>query len=113
MPTAGPEEQISVGFEKDRLGGAPGALDIRWWFYIWVPGYKLRNRQARLGVSDNGFAFARGGRTHSGEHASQLIAEAEAEAQREIEYWRGQPSHSLGPNGELIPLDEMRPELPA
>lgn len=112
MPTVPAEpEQVSVGFEQDRLGGAPEDRNVRWWFYIWVPGEKLRNQKARLGVEDNGFTFARGGRTHSEERAAQLIALAQAEAEREIAYWRGQPSHALGPAGELIPLRQL-PELP-
>ena len=114
MPSLGPEQQISVGFEKDRVGSDPVfSLDIRWWFYIWIPGGKLRNQDARLGVEDHGFTFARGGRTHSEEDAQHEIEKAQREAEREVEYWRGQPSHALGPNGELIPLGELAPELPA
>lgn len=104
-------EQVSVGFEQDRLGGAPGSLNVRWWFYVWVPGEKLRNQKARLGVEDNGFAFARGGRCRSEQEAQQLIEQAQGEAALEISYWRGQPSHALGANGELIPLTQL-PELP-
>lgn len=111
VPTAGPEEQLNVGFEKDRLGGWPGELNVRWWVYLWVPGHKLRNSRARLGVEDNGFTFARGGRTHSEEHAGQLIREAQTEAEREMSYWRGQPSHALGPSGELVPLGAVAPEI--
>lgn len=108
---AEPEEQISVGFEADRLGGPPDALDVRWWFYVFVPGEKLRNQQARKGVQDYGFAFARGGRCRGAKEAQAHIAEAQREAESEIEYWRGQPSHALGPSGELIPLNQL-PELP-
>jgi hypothetical protein len=104
---------VEMGYERDRVGGAPGSLDIRWWLYLEVPGEKLRNQKARLGVMDNGFRFARGGRAATAEEAEMALAAAYVEAQREVEYWRGQPSHALGAGGELIPLGEtIRPELP-
>lgn len=102
-----------MGYERDRLNGVAGEAEIRWWLYLEVPGEELRNQQARLGVADPGFRFARGGRATTTREAEEALRDALAEAGREVEFWRGQPSHALGPDGELIPLGELRPELPS
>ena len=109
------EPQIEVGYERDRFGppSAWSHLTIRWWLFLFVPGEKLRNQRARQGVVDRGFRFARGGRAATEEEARRLLSAAHSEAQREVDFWRGQPSHALAPNGDLVPLDELLPELPA
>lgn len=104
-----PAEQLEVGYERDRLGSA--GLMIRWWFFAYVPDARGRPQRPRLGVPGNGFRFARGGRVETESEAEAAIAGAQAEAQRELVFWRGQPSHALGVRGELIPLGA--PELPA
>lgn len=104
------EPIIEAGFERDQFGLG---LAIRWWLFLFVPGDRLRNQRARQGVADRGFHFARGGRVSTEEEARRLLSEAHIAAEREVIYWRGQPSHALGGAGELIPLDEVLPELRA
>ena len=105
---------FEYGFERDRVGPAGrDHLVVRWWIFLYTPGLNLRNQRARLGVVDRGFHFARGGRTATEEEARRLLSEAHTDATREAEYWRGQPSHMLGPAGQLVPLDEVVPELTA
>ena len=110
------ETIYEAGFERDRIGDSysndPGHV-IRWWFYVWIPGARLRNQSPRLGVVDRGFRFARGGRSRTADDAGAMLRLAHEEARREAVYWRGQPSHALGAAGELIPLDEVLPELRA
>lgn len=105
------ESVYETGFEKDRLNPGMGET-IRWWVYIFVPGAAMRNQRARLGVIDRGFHFARGGRATDADEAESLIMEAVEVAQHEARFWTGQPSHALGPAGQLIPLDEVIGELP-
>jgi len=100
------------GYERDRVETGHGSLNVRWWLYVFIPGEKLRNQRARLGVVDRGFHFARGGRASEPTDAEYQIRAAYDQARSEAEFWRGQPSHALGASGELIPLDEMLPELP-
>jgi hypothetical protein len=102
---------VEMGYERDRLNMARGSLDVRWWLYIFIPGEKLRPSAPRLGVVDRGFRFARGGRASEATDAEHQIAHAYDLARQEAAYWRGQPSHGLGSAGELIPLDEVLPEL--
>lgn len=105
---------VESGYELDRLG--PSGRDhlvCRWWLYLHVPGDRLRHQAARRGVLDRGFRFARGGRAATVEEAQAHLARAADEARHEAELWRRQPSHRLGPSGELIPLDEILPGLPA
>lgn len=103
-----------AGYERDRIGpNGRGNLVIRWWMFLSVPGARLRNQRPRQGVVDRGFRFARGGRVATEEEAATLLEQARHDAQREVQYWRGQPSHALGPAGELIPLDAIIPELTA
>lgn len=104
MPVA-----LEQGYERDRLAG-PG-LVVRWWFFAHVTGEEGRPQRPRLGVPDDGFRFARGGRTATPEEAEMAITDARIEAAAELEVWRGQPSHALGPGGRLVPLGQL--ELPA
>lgn len=106
-PVAADDSQVDSGYEYDRHPEQAGPDGIRWWVFMFVPGYLLRNQKARLGVTDRGFRFARGGRASTPEEAERLIADAYAEARREASHWTGQPSHALGPGGELIPLDSV------
>jgi hypothetical protein len=103
--------QLEYGFERDRLYAGAGV--VRWWVYVFVPGAEGRPQGPRKGVLDRGFKFARGGRVATNAEAEDALREAFAEGRAEIHFWRGQPSHALGPNGELIPLDALLPELPS
>jgi len=100
---------LDSGYERDRLHGFE--LEIRWWLFVQIDGPHARPQRPRLGVVDRGFRFARGGRVSTAEEAENALRDAHAEARREIEFWAGQPTHALGPLGELIPLDELVPEL--
>lgn len=111
-PTKTGGQVVASGYEFDRHPEQSAGIGIRWWVYVFIPGEKLRNQRARLGVPDRGFHFARGGRAWSAEQAQDRIREAYEVAQHEARIWTGQPSHSLGPNGELIPVDDL-PELTA
>lgn len=104
--------EVDHGYERDRLDGRRG-LPIRWWLYVALDGAEGRPQRPRLGVVDHGFRFARGGRVRTDDAAQAALRAAYEEANRELGFWRGQPSHRLGPNGELIPLGELAPELPA
>jgi hypothetical protein len=104
-------EAFEYGYERDRLSSGANSLDYRWWLYASVPGSKLRPQRPRLGVPDHGFRFARGGRADSEEHAKRLLSAALREADREVDHWRGQPSHALGRGGELVPLIPTALEL--
>lgn len=86
---------------------------MRWWFYVFIPGSLARSREARQGVADHGFRFARGGLAPSVPEAEAQIARSRELARAEIRDWQHQPSHMLGPNGDLIPLGEVVPELTA
>jgi hypothetical protein len=112
QPVQWAAEAVDSGYEFDRHPEQAGPLGIRWWVYIFIPGEKLRNQRPRLGVIDRGFRFARGGRAGSSEEAERLIAEAYEVAAHEARHWKGQPSHELGPAGQLVPLDEVT-DLPA
>jgi hypothetical protein len=105
------DKQIEAGYERDRITG--GDFEIRWWFFLSIPGEKLRNQRARRGVVDRGFRFARGGRVGTPEEATAMLTAAAQDAEIEAAYWRRQPSHALGSSGELLPLDEVRLGLPS
>lgn len=107
MPPNPPPVEIDAGYERDRLTG--GGLAIRWWIFLSLE--NARPQRPRQGVVDRGFRFARGGRVATEEQANEALYLARGEADRELVYWRGQPSHALGPHGELIPLDAIREEL--
>ena len=98
------EPEMQVGYERDTFGSHPAGA-FRWWLYVLVPG--SRNQAARRGVIDRGFRFARGGRAYTEDDARREIARAQGTAEREMSYWNAQPSHALGPHGELIALDEV------
>lgn len=101
---------IEAGYE--RVSFTSTALPIRWWVFLQVDGAQLRNQEARQGVVDRGFRFARGGMAVNANQARAEIGYARDEAEVELAEWQHQPSHALGPVGELIPLDEVRLELP-
>lgn len=94
---------IEVGYERDSF--SPGD-PIRWWVFVAVQG--RRNQRARQGVIDRGFHFARGGRCAEPYQAESLIRQAREQAESELHRWEHQPSHALGPGGELIALDEVQ-----
>lgn len=96
---------IRSGYERDRLDAAP--LSIRWWLYLEDEEGRARNQQARKGVVDRGFHFARGGRVNTEQEADECLRLALIAAQAELVSWQHQPSHALGPGGQLIPLDEV------
>lgn len=97
------DQVIEMGYERDALGGRP--LSVRWWIYLNIPG--RRDQGARRGVVDRGFRFARGGRTNTIDEAEEALIRARADASRELQLWGHQPSHALGPGGQLVPLDEV------
>lgn len=101
---------IESGYELDRFSGV---FCVRWWLFLFVPGGEGRPQRPRLGVTDHGFRFARGGRVGTPEEAQEALRDAYAVAEREFGFWRGQPSHALGRAGELVPLDAVLPKLPA
>lgn len=98
---------IESGFEADRLRPSNRAGSYRWWLYVQVEGEQLRDQRARKGVADNGFRFARGGRAYTPEECRFWIGQAELDAVAECQMWMRQPSHLLGPAGQLIPLDQV------
>lgn len=98
--------QVESGYEADRLRTTRAGA-YRWWLYVQIEGKHLRDQRARKGVVDHGFRFARGGRTYTVADAIAAIREAERQAVAECRSWQGQPSHALGPRGELIPLDRV------
>jgi hypothetical protein len=102
---------IASGYERDRLDGAP--LSIRWWLYLEDEDGRARPQAPRKGVVDRGFHFARGGRVDTPDEAEAAVEQAYREALYELDVWRHQPSHALGPGGQLIPLDHVvtHPEL--
>jgi hypothetical protein len=99
---------IEAGLERLSLAG-----DVRWWLFIHIEGERARPQRPRRGVVDRGFRFARGGCVASDESARSALEIARDEAREEWARWQHQPSHALGPRGELIPLDEVIPELVA
>lgn len=101
---------IESGYELVTLN-RDTPLPVRWWLYLHVEG--ARPQQPRKGVVDHGFRFARGGLTVDREAAFAAIAAAEDEARNEWALWRRQPSHALGRDGRLIPLDDVPLELEA
>lgn len=103
------EEMIEIGYERVRLGGSDP--DVRWWLFIHIE--EGRPQRPRLGVVDRGFRFARGGCVASEDEARERLKSARDEANTEWMRWQHQPSHALGTRGELIPLDEIIPELTA
>jgi hypothetical protein len=106
------EPVAEFGYERDSLSARSDVGgSIRWWFFVCVPGRRFR--QARRGVIDRGFRFARGGRVETAEQAEQAVRAARDVAEWEIRIWNHQPSHRLGPAGELIPLDVVLPEIEA
>jgi hypothetical protein len=105
--------EVQQGFEADRvmLGDDHERHDVRWWLYLHVTGDDARRQASRLGVADAGFRFARGGRARSFDDAAGELDAARHEALRDLQGWRGQPSHMLNASGGLVPLDEVRAEL--
>lgn len=101
---------FEIGFEADQIDGRPGEA-VRWWLYVHLDGEDGRPQRPRKGVADQGFHFARGGRAATAKQAELMLEEATGQAETEYWLWRGQPSHMLGRNGELIPLGEALPEL--
>lgn len=99
---------LESGYERDSLSGH---LSIRWWFYLHAP--VARPQRPRLGVEDNGFRFARGGRCSTAGQAEYEIARARMEANQDWQRWTRQPSHRLSPTGELIPLGPVAGVLEA
>jgi len=100
---------IEIGYERIRLDGS--AHDVRWWLFIHLE--EGRPQRPRRGVIDRGFRFARGGCVATDDDARAALELARDEARSEWSRWQHQPSHALGANGELIPLDEVIPELTA
>lgn len=100
---------VEVGYERLRVGGI--APDVRWWLFIYLE--NTRPQGPRRGVVDRGFRFARGGACSSEDEARRALERARSEARAEWARWTHQPSHLLGPGGELVPLDEVVPELMA
>lgn len=98
---------VEAGYEKDSLTRTH--LAIRWWCYLHIK--NARNQEARRGVPDDGFRFARGGRCSTPREAQNLIRRAQDDARTEWETWIHQPSHVLGRRGELIPVNELPLEL--
>jgi hypothetical protein len=97
---------VEVGYERVRLGRRH---PVRWWVYLFVA--QGRRRAPRRGVVDRGFRFARGGLATDEAEAREEIRLAREQAAREWRYWTHQPSHMLGPGGELVPLDEVLLEI--
>jgi hypothetical protein len=97
---------IEVGYELDALAGRDR---VRWWVFLEISGG--RYQPARHGVVDRGWRFARGGRADTPEQANEMIELARRDAQDEYVRWTHQPSHALGPDGSLIPLDDVPLEL--
>lgn len=102
---------IDYGYEFDRLGAGFDGLVVRWWLVVRLDGEDGRRQRPRLGVVDRGFRFARGGRVRTAQEAEDALHDARGQAEREADYWRGQPSHALGSAGELVPLGEVVAEL--
>lgn len=96
---------LEMGVEKDRLDERVSGW--RWWFYLHVPDAEGRPQDPRQGVQGNGFSFARGGRAPDRHSADLRLRRAWDDAEREFRLWQKQPSHALGPNGELVPLGEV------
>lgn len=101
---------IQQGWEHDRYPGLSRGDQIRWWLYIELTPGIGRPAAPRQGVIDRGFHFARGGRCETEDDARWQLIRAREAAEREWRFWQHQPSHMLGPAGELIPLDEVLPE---
>lgn len=98
---------IEIGYERIRLAGSDP--DVRWWLFIHLE--EGRPARPRLGVVDRGFRFARGGCVVTDDEARAALELAREAARAEWTRWQHQPSHALGPRGELVPLDEVIPEL--
>lgn len=108
----GAQDDFDFGWEADRVGrDAAGLPPIRWW--LFARALNARPQGPRKGVVDRGFRFARGGRAATEAAATAAIQAAVAEGVRELEVWKRQPSHALGPGGALLPLDEVREPAPA
>jgi hypothetical protein len=103
------ERIVEVGLERVRLGGS--GPDVRWWLFVYLE--NARPQGPRRGVVDRGFRFARGGCCATEDEARRDLDRARVEARIEWLRWTHQPSHLLDPSGELIPLDEVLPELTA
>lgn len=95
-----------IGMEIDSFGAATDR--VRWWVYLEV--LNARPQGPRRGVPDRGFRFARGGRAGTTEEAMEAILDATATSERELARWRHQPSHALGPDGRLVPLEDPAPD---
>lgn len=67
---------------------APDA--VVWWFY--------------RSFSD-AYSYARGGRVRSAREARKRIRDCWDESIREHRSWRERPTHALGSEGELVPLN--------
>jgi len=100
-------DMYEFGHERDSLHDRRDV--VRWWLYLEVS--EGRNQQARQGVVDRGFRFARGGRANTPQEAEYKLMVAREEANVEWRLWTHQPSHMLGARGELIPLGEVPLQL--
>lgn len=104
---------IEQGWERDSLHRtADGQPPIRWWLYVFLEPGTGRRSKPRRGVVDRGFRFARGGRVWHEADAQAALARAARDVHNEWVLWSHQPSHALGPRGELIPLDEVASGFP-
>ena len=79
------------GFARDTIPNIEDAAAVRWWY---------------VHVSDDGYVFSRGGRVRTARRARTEIHHARNQHRNDeyLTHERRRLTHTLGPDGELVPL---------